>query len=54
MRRRVGLQIGTNVSNEPAAVINRVEELLRYFISQRNIGAVRQKKIRLSKFVHVN
>lgn len=53
MRRGVALQMGTNVSKEPAAVIIRAEELLRYLISQQNIGAVRRKKIRLSKCVYV-
>jgi RNA:NAD 2'-phosphotransferase (TPT1/KptA family) len=53
MRRRVALEMGTNVSKEPAAVIIRAEELLRYLISQQNIGAVRRKKIHLSKFIHV-
>jgi len=54
MRRPVALQMGTNVSKEPAAVIIRAEELLRYLISQQNFGEVRQKKIHLSKFVRSN
>jgi hypothetical protein len=53
MRRRVALQMGTNVSKEPAAVTIRAEELLRYLISQQNIGAVRRKKIHHSKFINV-
>jgi hypothetical protein len=45
--------MGTNVSKEPAAVIIRAEELLRYLKRQQNIGEVRRKKIHLSKFVHI-
>jgi len=44
MRRPVALQMGTNVSKEPAAVIIRAEELLRYLKRQQNIGEVRRKK----------
>jgi len=53
MRLSVALQMGTKFSKEPAAVIIRAEELLRYLISQQNICAVRRNKIHLPKFVPV-